>query len=233
MSTLAEIRDYAMRFLDRTGAPAVESTDIDRLINQAVRQYITRRHSWQHMQAVFEADTQADRDEYPFPRFNTKALEILSLKGTGSTDDFVVLDEITERQNRWNWLQTTSSGKPSEWCRFNDYIRLRPIPDDVYTMRVVTYEYPETLVLDDDSNAVTNHDDALVDRWVLANALAYYSEPERAQAIRQLAEAELAAAIVEDKKAGSPKNRSITPSLIAGIPTVPGRSGFARQWMGR
>lgn len=92
---------------------------------------------------------------------------------TGGTSRFVL------KQRDWDWIDnvavnTTSVGQPTDFCYYEQKVRLYPIPDAVYPMRFSGVLRLATLVNPADTNAWVNTSDAepLIRahaKWALAN----------------------------------------------------------------
>lgn len=218
MATLSEIRAAVLRNIDRASAPSSEYDDIDKFINQVIREVICRDHNWASMEAAWSRNTVADYDLYSWPDPDEfKDAELILLR-SDSTSRYVPLDELTENQIRWNYA-ATQTGKPTRWSRRANGFRIRPTPDvSTYGMLVVGWKYPAEMTADSNTNEFTLKHSRLVELWATARAFEHYGESERGEFWRQRAERSLDEAIAADRRRLLPAHGYITPSVNARRP---------------
>lgn len=227
--TIDEIAALVQRNCDRSGAPTAEDTDAFRWVNQAIREVICRRHNWPTMRTISSTvPTVADDESYAFPTANTKDVDMVLLKGAGASDDYVPLEEISNPLAHANFGELTDTAQPTAWFRFGSNVYLRPIPDAVYTLKYITWEYPATLTTGQ-SNDFTNNFTHLVETVATAFGQARYLDLEQATAQRTLAEAELAEEIRLMKVQEAPARPTARISRAAGMFAPVGRRFLLRK----
>ncbi len=108
------------------------------------------KHTW-HAQSIlakeamaientYTTPTVASQQEYAFP---TNALAIKRIIYNGKK-----LEQISFREDdvmTGNNAATTSTGTPTAYMLFDRIIYLRPIPDAVYTLKLFTFDEPQTV----------------------------------------------------------------------------------------
>ena len=217
--------------LDREGI-SVSSTgygQVTNWINDAIREVFCARHNWPSMEKAYVRSTVAGSADLSFPDTLTKDIALLELRET-STSDWVVLDEFTDQQARYEYRDSATEGLPSAWFRFGESIRLRPVPDSsTYRLRMVCWSYPASLVNDADENAFTVRFPRCLSLWACVFGLEFYGELDASLKMRQVAEAEIAMLIREDQNRSRPRNNVVTPSRASGIPAGPRRMGNRRS----
>lgn len=216
--TLAEMRAAVQRQLDRAGAPSTEDTDVDRWVNQAIREFLCSRHNWAPMEAEYEAPTVADQHDYTVPNPDYfKDFAAIEISDDG--DSFVELEEISAAQYRQLFPDRTRTGKPYSWCRFGDTgFVLGPTPDvSTYTLRSTVWEYPAELTTDSATNRFTQFYTHLVEQFAVAVGYGFYFDESRFQGRLSIATRELDEAIKNDRNRLAPSRQTAVPSRSAGI----------------
>lgn len=185
-NTLATVRAAVLRSLDRSGVTATESGDIDRWINQAIREDICQDHNWAFMETQTDVATVLNQESYAFPVASTfKDCQAIFFRRV-STEDWMRLQE-----SHYDFLQDQFTaqvkGVPSVWARRGENYVLRAIPDaSTYSMRVLSWNYPVELVADADTNTLLTNYSALVEAAVIRRGLLHYGEDARLQVWEQL-----------------------------------------------
>lgn len=113
------------------------------------------------------------------------AQEFYTSSDNANIDDLSLIDELTITVNTlryplyprtWEWIDfvsttTATEGPPTDYCYYAQQIRLYPIPDQVYTIRISGLIRLATLSADGDSNAWTTDGEELIRnraKWDLA-----------------------------------------------------------------
>lgn len=230
--TLAQMRAAVQRNLGRVGVTSTEDSDVDRIINQTIREDICADHNWSAMETTTTAETTSDGvGAKTWPSASTfKDCEWIQVR-KDSSSNYRFLDEISERAAYEAFGElSTEEGLPYCWARTGTGYLLRPIPDATYTLRIKYWAYPAELT-SSDSNFVTLYWTKLLEVGATARGLLYYGENETAQLWLGMYRDELGKAVSVDRKVQAPATLTLKPSLVAGRPT-PGISGGS-QWYRR
>ena len=220
MADLQTLREAIISNVDRTGGPSVESTHVDRWINQAIREEICHRYNWQQMFAIYRATLTADIAVYQAPNSEFfKDYSRILIAGLDETSEYVPLEELTDFQRTYAFPVSAATGRPRVWARSSgDNYRLLPTPDEDYPVEVRIWEYPATLITDSSTNTFLINYSQIIEDMVTARALRYLGDVEKALPLGQMANENLETKIREDKNRVAPEDQVIVPSRNSGIP---------------
>ena len=226
--TLAQMRAAVQRNLGRVGVTTTEDSDVDRIINQTIREDICADHNWSAMETTTTSETTSDgvgTKTWPSPS-TFKDCEWIQVR-KDSSSNYRFLDELSERAilDQFGEL-STEEGLPYCWARSGTSYHLRPIPDATYTLRIKYWAYPADLT-SSDSNFITLYWTKLLEYGATARGLLYYGENEAAAQWMAMYRDELGKAISVDRKIQAPATLTLKPSMVAGRPTPGIASGSA------
>lgn len=144
-----------MRDLVREGLGGLDEQDIgdpmvDRLLNLSFWEIVSK-FPFEEKNTKFEFSTVAAQEDYVIPTVINapSGLTLEAIQGLSVLDDegkAFPLQRATEA-----WLETqystasTFRGRPEYYVRRNETIRLWPVPDDVYTLRIFYLRTLETM----------------------------------------------------------------------------------------
>lgn len=232
--TRGEVRAAVQRNLGRSGVTSTEDSDVDRWINQTIREDICADHNWAGMEQLRTRTTTAGTGEYAFQNATTfKDADWLAILKSAS-DEYVRLDEVSEDVAYREFGElSTARGFPMVWARTANSYLLRPIPDaSTYTIREKVWEYPPEIATgsgsDSSTNFVTLYWTKLLEYGCTARGLRHYGEYEKALVWEQLYRDELGKAVSVDRKRLAPSKITLKPSIHAGKP-APGFRGTSRR----
>ena len=224
------MRAAVQRNLGRVGVASTEDTDLNRIINQTIREDICADHNWSGMETLTTSETTADgvgTKTWPTPT-TFKDCDWMQIQRSASYD-YEPLQELSERAIYDSFSElSTAEGLPIAWARQGTSYLLRPIPDATYTLRIKYWAYPAEMTSDSDTNFVTLYWTKLLELGATARGLLYYNDTESAQIWTQLYRDEMGKAISVDRRVQAPSQLTLKPSIAAGKPTS-GMSGV-RNW---
>lgn len=232
--TRGEMRAAVLRNLGRVAASQDEKDDIDRWINQTMREDVCADHLWAGMEQLRTRTTTAGTGTYAYQNATVfKDCAWIALRRT-SDDEFVLLTEISELEAYTSFSeQTEGRGLPICFARQAESYLLRPIPDlSTYDIREKVWEYPADITIgsggDSSTNFILTSWSKLLEFGTTYRACLQYSESEQAVQWLQLYRDELGKAIAVDRRRLAPANLTLKPSLVAGQETsgLPGGTGL-------
>lgn len=237
--TRGEMRAAVLRNLGRSAATQTEQDDVDRWINQTMREDICADHNWSGMETLSTSETTTAGTgikTWPSPTTFKDALWLQVLPDASS--DYEDLEEVDESValDRYQFSEQTSArDKPRVWARSGTSYLLRPIPDDTYTLRIKYLAYPAAITIgsggDSSTNFILDYWSKLLEYGTTARGFLHYEEPEMVAQWTQLYRDELGKAISIDRRVQAPATLVLKPSMAAGKRT-PGISGD-RAWVTR
>lgn len=132
MTTLALLKAEIADDLDRTDLTSVIASEI----SKAIRHYQNTRFYFNETRdetfaTVADQELYSSSDDTAIPKF-IELDQVSILDGT----EFVELDQMDPRE--WEALTASGSttGRPTDYCLFDQKIGLYPIPDGIYTVRL-------------------------------------------------------------------------------------------------
>lgn len=133
MTTLALLKSEIADDLDRTDLTTAIASEITKAIRhyQATRFYFNESRD-ETFATVASQKLYSSSDDAAIPKF-VETDQVVLMDGTEPTE----LEQVDPKD--WEILTAsgTSTGKPDSWCTFDQKIGLYPIPDAVYTVRVI------------------------------------------------------------------------------------------------
>lgn len=159
MTTYATMRD---RILDEMVNESLTAAQVNNAIQSAIVHYQPRRFYFNE-----------NRGE----TFSTVvSQEFYSTAANANIPNLSFIDKLTITVNGsryhlepqpWEWIDkvsvmSTTNGQPTDYCYYSQQIRLYPIPDAVYTVRISGLVRLAALSADGDSNAWTTDAEALI-----------------------------------------------------------------------
>lgn len=150
MTTYATMRT---RILDEYTNESLTAAQVNSAIQSAIAHYQRERFYFNESRSV-TFSTAASQEFYT----SSDASDIPNLS---LIDELTITDNGTRRPlipRTWDWIDTvstttTSVGSPTDYCYYAQQIRLYPIPDAVYSIRISGLIRLTTLSADSDSNA--------------------------------------------------------------------------------
>lgn len=237
--TRGEMRAAVLRNLGRDAATSTEQNDVDRWINQTMREDICADHNWSGMETLSTSETTSagtGTKTWPTPSTYKDTLWMQVLPAAG--EDYIDIEEVDEAVALDRYVfseQTIARDLPRVWARSGTSYLLRPIPDDTYTLRIKYLAYPADITIgsggDSSTNFILDYWSKLLEYGTTARGFMHYDESERAAQWTQLYRDELGKAISVDRRNQAPAMLTLKPSLVAGKQT-PGISG-ERLWTSR
>lgn len=219
MATFAEIQGLVKRDLQRVGASTTVDSDVKTWINQAIREDICLEYNWPFMFSEVTDPTVASQEDYTPSTASTRLKEIFWIRfREDSSDEWVELEELPLRSLLMQWGEQTES-RPSAWAMVDhDTVRLRPIPDDAYSLAFALALFPAELSADSDTNFLTVYKPRLVEYATVRRGVLYFGLLERFQFWDGLYREEMAKAIRYDRLAASRAFTVLNQSMAAGMP---------------
>jgi|SRR3569623_198142 len=145
------------------------TTQIKKAINRAIDFYEGERFAFN--EAIATASTVASQEYYAEP---TDCMEIDSLTITVSGRTY----QLTRRDVHWFqdvYFSGTHTGLPTDFTTYDEQIRLYPIPNDVYTLKIYYQKSYSDLSADADTNDfITKAEDLIEARakwWIYSRIL--------------------------------------------------------------
>jgi hypothetical protein len=185
MATFGEIIAQVANDLARTNI----NSEIGDEVNNAIRFYDTKR-VWFNEKRDLTFSTVIGQEEYTSAA-NADIPNLIKIDGMfttlGSTDKWV----MTPMDAVWReWLTPPNDpGRPTHYTNYNRVLRLWPVPDAVYTVRVMGWYRLAALSVDADENIWTQEASDLVrmsaKRRVLANVVQDYEAAAAVQALER------------------------------------------------
>lgn len=176
MTTLATMRTrIASEFVNES----ITSAQIDAAIQSAIKHY--QRERWYFTESRTETFNTVASQEF-YGTADNANIPNLSLIDQLTITINSTRDQLTERS--WEWIDnvsttTTSISAPTDYCYYAQQIRLYPIPDAVYPIRISGLIRLAALSADSDSNAWMIDGEEMIRgraKWDLAVNVFYGSE---------------------------------------------------------
>lgn len=108
---------------------------IDRWVNEGWAKIARARGAWPNFEAVTELGVLAGATDYPAP-----LREVTSIEET-VTDGVLAMLSVAEAELRYP--PPVPSSRPQHWSKWAGSIRIWPVPDGAYTLRVRGYRAPQ------------------------------------------------------------------------------------------
>lgn len=144
MSDLGTMENRVSDELNRTDMTAYART----AIQTAIKHYEGTRFWFNEGRST--ASTVADQEWYDMP---SDFREIDSLKITINDNDYVLNERHYSEIENWAITPSAYTGYPTDYCIYNDQLRLYPAPNDVYTLSISYWKDLTDIATATDSNA--------------------------------------------------------------------------------
>lgn len=158
MPTLGTLKTRIAADLKR-GDIASSDSRIAYAIADAVALYQRRRFWFNQARATFA--TAAGTEFYTTSTIPADIAEIDSLTLELSTAR-LKLDRVSFGFTEGDGATTANRGQPCEWAWYSNQIRISPVPDAAYTLRISYQQILEVPATDNDSNAWTTEAETLI-----------------------------------------------------------------------
>lgn len=181
MATYQTLINSLLDEMSRTDLTAAVASEI----NLAIDFYQRRRFSFLETQAT--AITVAGQEFMALPA-DFGSMDSLTITVNGA--QYVVSEQRYDQLEVWAF--STSTGQPTDFAVYNQQLRLYPIPNDAYSLRMSYVRELQPLSADDDTNAWTTDGERLIRSRVLWTLYATrIKDFEAAQAAKALENEEL------------------------------------------
>ena len=145
MSTFGTVRNRILSDLNRTSANDLTSS-VETEINTAIAFY-ERRRFW-FLEARATADTVAGQEYYALPE-DFRDDDSLVIQAISNT--YPLIKRTYEEIEQW-FVQSSTTGQPTDYAIYDEQIRLYPIPNAQYTMTLSYYKQLSALSGEDNTN---------------------------------------------------------------------------------
>ncbi len=156
MATYQTLTNSILDEMSRTDLTAAVASEI----NLAISFYQRRRFSFLETQAT--AVTVSGQEFMALP-LDFGDMDSLTIQVNGA--EYVLQEQRYDQLEVWSF--TNSTGQPTDFAVYNQQLRLYPVPDDAYTLRMSYVRELPPLAADDDTNAWTTEGERLIRSRVL------------------------------------------------------------------
>lgn len=214
---------------------AAEDSDVNRWIDQTIREDICADHSWSGMEVIdTSVTTVASTASYALPSATVhKDVAWVEIRLNATSEWQRLAEEDIDVLLDGREYGSLTTGFPRSWARLADSFYLKPIPDGAYAIRMRVWNYLAALSGDSATNFVTLYYTKLLEYGATKRGWDYYDEIEKSQYYLGLYQQELGKAISVDRRRMRPANSVFRPSVRAGR-KASGQAGgiWSRIWSG-
>ncbi len=181
MSTYGTVRNRILSDLNRT-SPNDLTSSVETEIQTAIAFY-ERRRFW-FLEGRATAETIVGQEYYALPE-DFRDDDSLTITVNGNT--YPLMKRTYENLEQW-FVQTASfTGQPSDYAIYDEQIRLYPVPNGQYTLKLSYYKQLSTLEAESDTNAWMVEGESLIRsrvEWLLfARKLRDYDAAQACKAV--------------------------------------------------